>query len=91
MQRGMVDMISEPFVTNNVLMINQTFCLTSVQQRGMGDMIYYDFRSFSYQRLPNDQPNTLFDICSLHCAAKGVLSSCPKSWGRNKCREGWGI
>ena len=84
-------MISDPFVTNNFLMINQTFCLTSVQQRGMCDMIYYDFRSFCYQQLPNDQPNTLFDICSLHCAAKGVLSSCPKSWGRNKCKEGWGI
>ena len=38
--------------------------LTSVQQRGMGDMIYYDFRSFCYQQLPNDQPNILFDICS---------------------------
>ena len=63
MQRGMGDMISEPFVTNNFLKINQTFCLTSVQQRGMGDMIYYDLRSFWYQRLPNDQPNILFDIC----------------------------
>ena len=30
MQRGMGDMISEPFVTNNFLKINQTFCLTSV-------------------------------------------------------------
>ena len=30
----------------------------------MGDMIYYDFRFFCYQQLPNDQPNILFDICS---------------------------
>ena len=38
--------------------------MTSVQKRGMGDMIYYDFRSFCYQQLPNDQPNILFDICT---------------------------
>ena len=54
-------MISEPFVINNFLMINQIYS------------------------------NILFDICSLDCAAKGVLSSCPESSGRNKCREGWGI
>ena len=92
-KRGMGDMIYYDFRSfcYQQLPNDQQKKLTSVQKRGMGDMIYYDFRSFCYQQLPNDQPNILFDICSLHCAAKGVLSSCPKSWGRNKCREGWGI
>ena len=91
MQRGMGDMISEPFVTNNFLMINQICCLTSVQQRGMGDMISEPFVTNNFLMINQIYPNILFDICSLDCAAKGVLSSCPESCGRNKCREGWGI
>ena len=90
MQRGVGDMISEPFVTNNFLMINQIFCLTPVQQRGMGDMISEPFVINNFLMINQIYPNILFDICSLDCAAKGVLSSCPESCGRNKCREGWG-
>ena len=57
-------MNSEPFVANNFQMINQTFCLTSVHfiVQQAGEEINakrdggYDFRTFCYQQLPNDQP-----------------------------------
>ena len=52
------------FFTNNFLMINQIFCLTPVQQRGMGDMISEPFVINNFLMINQIYPNILFDICS---------------------------